>query len=121
MKLSNILIICLLLIPMAALAGEADVIQVDIKQSGGDTYFFKVTVRHADEGWDHYANKWDVVAPDGKVLGTRTLYHPHVDEQPFTRSLSDVIIPVSIAEVTVRAHDSVHKYGGKTVKVAVPK
>jgi hypothetical protein len=120
MKLSNILFTGMLLISTAVYAGEADVIEVDVKQTGGDTYFFKVTVRHADEGWDHYADKWDVVAPDGTVLGTRTLYHPHVDEQPFTRSLSDVKISESITEVTVRAHDSVHKYGGKTVKVAVP-
>ena len=90
-------------------AGEADVIEVAVKPTGGEIYFFKVTVRHADEGWDHYANKWDVVVPDGTVLGTRTLYHPHVDEQPFTRSLSDVKIPESIAEVTVRAHDSIHR------------
>ncbi len=121
MKLSNILFTGMLLISTAVYAGEADVIEVDVKQTGGDTYFFKVTVRHADEGWDHYADKWDVVAPDGTVLGTRTLYHPHVDEQPFTRSLSDVKISESITEVTVRAHDSVHKYGGKTVKVAVPR
>ena len=111
----------MLFMSTAVWAGEADVVEVDIKQTGAEIYYFKVTVRHADEGWDHYANKWDVVAPDGKVLGTRTLYHPHVDEQPFTRSLSDVKIPASITEVTVRAHDSVHEYGGKTVKVAVPK
>ncbi len=115
MKLPNILFTGMLLISTAVYAGEADVIEVDVKQTGGDTYFFKVTVRHADEGWDHYADKWDVVAPDGTVLGTRTLYHPHVDEQPFTRSLSDVKISDSITEVTVRAHDSVHKYGGETV------
>ena len=116
-----LLITAILLISLSAYAGEADVIEVDIKKTADNLYFFKVTVRHADEGWDHYANKWDVVAPDGAVLGTRTLYHPHVDEQPFTRSLSDVIIPASITEVTVRAHDSVHEYGGKTMKVAVPK
>jgi hypothetical protein len=104
-----------------AWAGEADVMKVEVKHTGGDTYFFKVTVLHADEGWDHYANKWDVVASDGTVLGTRTLYHPHVDEQPFTRSLSDVKITESISEVTIRAHDSVHEYGGKTVKVTIPK
>ena len=121
MKLSNILFTCLFLMSTAAFAGEADVIKVDVKRTGGDTYFFKVTVRHEDEGWDHYANKWDMVAPDGTVLGTRTLYHPHVDEQPFTRSLSDVKISESITEVTVRAHDSVHEYGGKTIQVAIPR
>jgi hypothetical protein len=121
-KKYNVLVItCVLLISISAYAGEADVINVDIKKTGDHTYFVKVTVRHADEGWDHYANKWDVVAPDGTILGTRTLYHPHVDEQPFTRSLSDVKIPAPITEVTVRAHDSVHEYGGKTMEVAVPK
>jgi hypothetical protein len=120
-KLSNILFTSLFIITTAAYAGEADVIKVDVKRTGGDTYFFKVTVRHEDEGWDHYANKWDVVAPDGTILGTRTLYHPHVDEQPFTRSLSDVKISESITEVTIRAHDSVHEYGGKTMSVAIPR
>ncbi len=110
----------MLLISTAVYAGEADVIEVEIKHMGENTYYFKVTVRHEDEGWEHYADKWDVVAPDGTVLGTRTLYHPHVDEQPFTRSLSGVKISESITEVTVRAHDSVHKYGGETVIVAVP-
>ena len=120
-KLSNVIFTSLLILTTAVWAGEADVVEVDIKKTGDGAYFFKVTVKHADEGWDHYANKWDVVAPDGSVLGTRTLYHPHVDEQPFTRSLSDVKIPESITEVTVRAHDLVHEYGGETVKVAVPR
>ncbi len=102
-------------------AGEADVVDVSVKQSGKNIYSFSVTVRHADEGWDHYANKWDVVAPDGTVLGTRVLYHPHVDEQPFTRSLSGVNIPDTVGTVSVRAHDSVHEYGGKTATVNVPR
>jgi len=105
----------------AAYAGEADVVGVAVRMTGENTYSFDVTVRHADEGWQHYADKWDVVAPDGTVLATRILYHPHEDEQPFTRSLSGVKIPESINEVTVRAHDSKHAYGGKTAKVAVPK
>lgn len=113
-------LVCLLLIAAAAHAGEANVERVDISATGRNTFSFDVTVRHADEGWQHYADKWDVVAPDGSVLGTRILYHPHVDEQPFTRGLAGVEIPATISEVAVRAHDSVHKYGGKTMTVAVP-
>jgi hypothetical protein len=63
---------------------------------------------------------FEVVAPDGMVLSTRTLLHPHVDEQPFTRSLSGVEIPAGIGEVTVRAHDSVDGYGGAEMTVALP-
>lgn len=109
------------LLALPALAGEADVVAVDLRSSGGGTYSFNVTVRHADSGWEHYADKWDVLAPDGQVLGTRVLYHPHVDEQPFTRSLSGVAIPQEIDMVTVRAHDLVHGYGGKEMSVEVPR
>ena len=62
-----------------------------------------------------------MVAPDGAVLGTRVLVHPHKTEQPFTRSLGGVKIPENVAEVTLRAHDSVHGYGGKEVTVELPR
>jgi hypothetical protein len=54
------------------------------------------------------------------VLGTRTLLHPHETEQPFTRSLSGVEVSADVAAVTIRAHDSVHGYGGPELTVAVP-
>jgi hypothetical protein len=99
----------------AALAGEADVVDVKATAEGGGTWRFDVTVRHEDEDWDHYADKWEVLAPDGTVLGTRELLHPHETEQPFTRSLSGVAIPPSITSVIVRAHDNVHGYGGAVI------
>ena len=102
----------------AATASEAHVERVLISPSG-DGYYLSVTVRHADTGWDHYADAWEVVGPDGTVLGKRVLHHPHVNEQPFTRSQDGVKIPENVSSVTVRAHDSVHGHGGteKTVKV----
>ena len=103
----------------AALAGGADVVDVKVTKQG-KSFNFDVTLKHADTGWKHYANKWDVVGPDGKVLGTRVLYHPHVNEQPFTRSLSGVKVPSGVSQVTVRGYDSKHGLGGKTMQVAVP-
>lgn len=103
------------------LAGEADVEKVKISKESAGSYRFDVTVRHDDKGWDHYANKWEVVAPDGKVLGTRVLAHPHENEQPFTRSLGRVKIPPGIEKVRVRAYDSVHGAGGAEQEVVVPK
>lgn len=105
----------------AASAGEVDVVDVKATRTGANTYSFDVTLKHADTGWKHYANKWEIVGPGGKVLGTRVLYHPHVNEQPFTRSLSGVKIDASISEVEVRAYDSQHGAGGKTFKVTLPK
>ena len=105
----------------AAVAGEADVIGVKATKSPDGTWSFDVTVEHADEGWDHYANRWDVVAPDGTVLGTRTLHHPHETEQPFTRSLKGVTVPEGIGTVSIRANDSVHGTGGREFSVELPK
>jgi hypothetical protein len=103
-----------------ALAGEADVLEARAIAEGGGSYRFEVTVAHADEGWDHYADRWDVLGPDGEILATRPLAHPHVEEQPFTRSLSGVSIPEGVSEVTVRAHDNVHGYGGREADVRLP-
>ena len=108
----------LITVSSTALAGEADV--VDVKVSGSGTEFrFSVTVRHADTGWDHYADAWEVVGEDGSVYGKRVLHHPHVDEQPFTRS-GTATIPEGVKTVTVRAHDSVDGYGGAEMTVSVP-
>lgn len=114
--------ILLLFLPLTlAYAGEADVIKVEVKMKDNNIYNFDVTVSHQDEGWDHYADKWDIISPDGTVLSTRTLHHPHVNEQPFTRSLSAVKVPEEVDDVTVRAHDSVHEYGGKVVTLELPR
>jgi len=121
MKIVQLVTIALVFSNPFAFAGEADVTHVEISHTGDNTYRFEVTVRHDDEGWNHYADKWDVVAPDETILGTRTLYHPHVDEQPFTRSLSGVKIPGTINAVTIQAHDSMHGYGGKTITVEIPR
>lgn len=105
---------------MSAYAGEADIIDVVVLRLEDETYRFDVTVNHSDEGWDHYADRWEIIGPDNTVLGTRTLFHPHVGEQPFTRSLSGIKIPKGISQVVVRAHDSIHEYGGRSITVILP-
>lgn len=80
-----------LVLTIAAHADPAIVEGVDVSRSGNG-WNFSVTISHGDMGWEDYADGWRVVAKDGSVLGTRTLLHPHVNEQPFTRSLSGVQI-----------------------------
>jgi len=104
----------------SASAGEASVLDVTVSSNADGTYAFNVTVAHQDEGWTHYANNWDVLSPDGSFLGTRTLFHPHVNEQPFTRSLSQVKVPIGVSEVIVSASDSKHGDGTRTFKVKLP-
>ena len=117
----KLLLVTLLLIPLTqAGAGEANVLKVKPNCNADLICSFAVTVEHADSGWDHYVNKWDVLLQDGTVVASRELLHPHENEQPFTRSLQNVRLPQGTTEVEVRAHDSVHGYGGKTVRVNIP-
>ena len=117
---ARLIALCLWVV-MPVHAGQSDVLSVDIRRAATRGHFdVDVTLRHADTGWDHYANRWEIIAPDGRVIATRVLVHPHVDEQPFTRSLAAVPIPAEYTWVRLRGHDLVHGYGGREVTVSVP-
>jgi len=108
-KVTELLMLC----SLSLYANEADVLNVTAHCDTSMNCRFDVTIKHNDIGWDHYVNKYDILSPKGDILGTRVLYHPHVNEQPFTRSISNVKIPKDINYVRIRAYDSVHEYGGK--------
>lgn len=108
-------------------AGNADVVKAQAHNTAPGEWSFSVTVSHPDTGWEDYADGWDIVLPDGVVVKpavneefTRTLWHPHVDEQPFTRSQGGVKIPAGVDQVTVRAHDKRDGFGGKTLILTLP-
>jgi len=109
----------LLVLPLSAHAGDVKV--VDVKASKqGDSWTFDVTLEHEDSGWEHYADAWRVVSDDGKEYGTRTLFHPHENEQPFTRSQSGIKIPADVTTVYVEAHDKVHGWSPDRFKYKLP-
>lgn len=99
-------------------AGEVSILEVSTECPASCT--FSVTLEHSDQGWNHYANQWDVVTLDGKLLKSRVLHHPHDNEQPFTRSLSGVQIPDGINKVKIRARDSKHGYSSQEFIVEIP-
>ena len=109
-----------LLIATPAWAGDADVIKVDVRAASKSIFNLDVTIRSKDTGWERYADKIEALGPDGAVLGTRVLDHPHDTEQPFTRDLYDVVVPAGIARVTVRAHIKPSGYDGATMTVVLP-
>ena len=118
MRKVTLALMIFVLLPNISFPGEVDVTDVKFNRQG-DRYRFDATLQHADTGWDHYTDRWDVLAPDGTILATRVLAHPHVNEQPFTRSLTGIKIPEEVTHVEVRGHDSVHAYGGKTITIDV--
>ena len=97
-------------------AGEVSIEAANFRNTGAEQWSVNTTLKHADTGWDHYADNWRIVDENGKVLGERVLQHPHVDEQPFTRSLS-VNIPTSITTVFIEAHDKKHGWTSRRLKV----
>ena len=111
--------LALLLLASPAFADPVTITEIKATGSGG-TWRFDVTVEHPDTGWDHYADGWRIEDAEGNELGTRILAHPHVNEQPFTRSLSGVIIPKSTTEVFVRARDNIDGWGESVTKFTLP-
>ena len=109
---AHFFLLILSVITYPVFAGEADVVDLKVRYNGNDSFQVITTVKHLDSGWDHYANGWEVLDEKGNVLGKRVLHHPHVNEQPFTRSHT-LTIPISVKKITVRAIDSVHGVGGK--------
>ena len=119
---SLIALICLYILLICSaqvLASEADVIDAEVIRGDDGSFTFNVTVRHEDEGWNHYADHWLILDNDEQVIAARKLMHPHVKEQPFTRSLSYIQIPDEVTEVTIRAHCSVDNYSGKDMVVKI--
>jgi len=102
-----------------ALAEAPEITDARASRSG-DTWRFDVTLLHPDTGWDHYADGWRVELADGTVLTTRVLAHPHVNEQPFTRSQSDVTVPDGVDTVFIRSRCIVDGWSQGVTELKLP-
>jgi len=95
----------------------ADVTKVQVSGSPGG-YYFSVTIRSPDKGCAQYADWWEVLGTDGKLLYRRVLLHSHTNEQPFERSGGPVPIQAETG-AWVRAHMNTSGYGGAALKGSV--
>ena len=73
-------------------------------------YTFSVTICSPETGCEQYADWWEVISAEGELLYRRVLLHPHVGEQPFTRSGGPVQAEPA-TELIVRGHMSTGGYG----------
>ena len=105
--------------PASVSASPTEIVKAVFVRSGG-SWEVSVTLRHADTGWEHYANVWILADTDGNGLGRRELLHPHVSEHPFTRSVR-VTLPAGMTKVLVRAGEKPNGINSNIVLVDLTK
>jgi len=92
---------------------------VSVTSSGNENnYTFSVGIRSNETGCKQYANWWEVITEDGKLIYRRILAHSHVAEQPFIRSGGSVKISKEQV-VIIRAHMNTIGYGSIVYKGSV--
>jgi len=110
------LALALLLGANAAVAETPEIVGATAQRVGMG-WRIDVTLKHPDSGWDHYADAWEVLDAKGTHIATRELMHPHVEEQPFTRSLVNVMLPDGITRILIRARCSGDGWSSETYAV----
>jgi hypothetical protein len=120
MKQSAFILFSLLLIHVQPLWADAPVVEAASASAQNGAWRFDVTLSHPDTGWDHYADGWRVLDMAGTELGLRVLTHPHEHEQPFTRSLSGVVIAEGVTQVQIQARDTQDGWADATYVVSLP-
>ena len=104
--------------PSIARPDPATVVAAEARATGAE-WTVSVTLRHGDTGWDDYADGWRIVTADGTILATRPLAHPHVTEQPFTRSLSGLDLPAG-TPLYIESSTNVTGWSGARHPLALP-
>ncbi len=117
--MKSLLVIATLVLGVPAFA-DSPVVEDARATRDGSGWRIDVTLSHPDTGWNHYADGWRVLTPDRQEIGMRVLHHPHVNEQPFTRSLGGVSIPDGTTHVWIEARCLVDGWSGEKVKVSLP-
>lgn len=108
---------------VAAYAGEPEIAGVDVEKHN-DLYTITVGVKHADEGWNHYVDKWIVRSQDGRVVAERNLNHPHTnaaDQNGVYRKLSGIKLPAGSKTIKIEVHDTKSGWSRNTRTVDLPR
>lgn len=131
MNLRTCRLLALLLMSTACLAAPAvaadaapqkfpAMMAAKVQPRGVDTFDFDVTISSPYDTAERYADAFRVMSKQGTVYGTRTLFHDHADEQPFTRDLHGVKVPRGVRSVVVQGRDKTFGWGGRTVEAELP-
>ena len=101
--MKKIALLLLLMMGLPIWAQPPVIVKAEAMLKSNQLFDIAVTLRHPDTGWDHYASEWVIIADDEIEIAKRTLYHPHVNEQPFTRYVRDINIPTDLKSLKIYA------------------
>ena len=102
-------------------ANDVEILAAAIVHQSQGEYLVNVKLQHQDTGWERYADEWRIVDQQGNILGSRTLLRPHVDEQPFTRALSNVRLDHNLTTIFIEAHDKKHGWSKQKLELDLTK
>lgn len=83
----------------------------------GNGWTVRATIRHPDSGWDHYASGWQVLAPDGTVLGFAEITHPHLEGEPIQEELAGITLPEGIDHLMIRVRCTLDGWSARSFRL----
>lgn len=100
----------LMTVPGSVLAGKPQVVWVELNQEARH-WRITGTLSHDDAGDYHFMDRWQVLTPDGDVLGEEAFITPRVQAPERITTLRDIRLPQGTREIRVRVHDTLHGWG----------
>lgn len=115
----RVIVVAMVLIAGPLSAQEfPDVIGAELIQRG-DSWTVSATLSSPYDSAERYADGFRVLDDHLQVLGVRTLWHDHANEQPFTRSLTGLVISEGVRFLWVQGRDQAFGWGGQVVRIRV--
>lgn len=87
----------------------------------GAGWTVRALIRHPDSGWDHYASGWQVLAPDGTVLGFAEITHPHLEGEPIQEELTGITLPDGADHLMIRVRCTLDGWSARFFRLDLPR
>ncbi len=101
--------------------GPANVVGAAMSKNIDGSWDIRATVRSKDTGPSSYADRVEILDPEGKLLHTIPVPNHHLNEQPFSVTATNVKLPTDIAHVVIRARMKPGGASGKERTLKFPK
>ena len=100
-----------------AQAGTVEILAVEFHKTGMDTWSVRVTLKHDDMGWEHYADNWQIVNENGKILKVKEVIEDdYLKRVPLKRELLNRALKEIIEDLKVTKVENYHFLTDKIIE-----